>query len=168
MAGNYLFPIYVAQSLQAGAGYFAGGEITFALGAILAGAWLPQLISRHSAANTIPATMLVCLAGVALLYLLQLPLIYLLAGALIGFGNAGNRVARSSLLMHLVPNEVMGRVGGFYHVLDRILRTLLVLSLGIIDQHGPPAGFLLLGTFLAAALIIVWFTRAAAHPDAHA
>jgi MFS family permease len=166
MAGNYLFPIYVAQSLQAGAGYFAGGEITFALGAILAGAWLPQLISRHSAAQTIPATMLVCLAGIALLYLFQLPLVYLLAGALIGFGNAGNRVARSSLLMHLVPNEVMGRVGGFYHVLDRILRTLLVLSLGIIDQHGPPAGFLLLGIFLAAALIVVWLTRTAAEPTA--
>lgn len=166
MAGNYLFPIYVAQSLRAGAAYFAGGEITFALGAILAGAWLPHLISRHSAANTIPGTMIVCLVGIMLLYWLQLPAIYLLAGALIGFGNAGNRVARSSLLMHLVPNEVMGRVGGFYHVLDRILRTLLVLSLGVIDQHGPPAGFLLLGTFLAAALTVVWFTRAAASPSA--
>ena len=28
--------------------------------------------------------------------------------------------------------------------------------------------YILLGTFLAAALIIVWFTRAAAHPDTHA
>jgi hypothetical protein len=45
---------------------------------------------------------------------------------------------------------------------------LLVLSLGIIDQHGPPAGFLLLGTFLAAALVVVWLTRNAAHPEAHA
>lgn len=159
MAGNYLFPIYVAQTLHASAVYFAGGEIAFAVGAIIAGFMLPRLIGRHSAASTIPGTMLVFLAGLLILIVLRFPLAYLLAGALLGFGNAGCRVARSALLLHVVPNDVMGRVGGFYQVLDRVLRTVLVMSMAIIDTHGPPAGYLVLTLVLVAALAGVLQSR---------
>lgn len=168
MAANYLFPVYVSQTLAAGPGWFAGGEITFAAGAILAGLLLPRLISRHSAAATVPVTMLVFLAGLLLLAAVHLPLPYLCAGALLGFGNAGCRVARSALLLHLVPNAVMGRVGGFYQVLDRVLRTALVLAMGIIDAHGPPVGFALLAAVLLLALAGALRTRAAARPAAPA
>ena len=159
MAGNYLFPIYVAQTLQASAQYFAAGEIAFALGSILAGFFLPQLIGRHSAATTIPLTMFVFLAGLIVLVVLRFPVTFVLAGALLGFGNAGCRVARSALLLQLVPNDVMGRVSGFYQVLDRVLRTGLVMSMVIIDTHGPPAGYALLTGVLLLALLGVLQTR---------
>ena len=162
MAANYLFPIYVTQTLQAGAVYFAGGEIAFSVGAILAGFLLPRLISRHSAASTIPATMFVFLAGLLVIIALRFPLAYLLAGALIGFGNAGSRVARSALLLHVVPNELMGRVGGFYQVLDRVLRTGLVMAMAVVDTYGPPIGFVLLAAVLVLALGGVIHTRATA------
>ena len=161
MAGNYLFPIYVSKTLHAGAAWFAGGEIVFALGAILAGAMLPRLLAHHSAATTIPATMLVFLVGLALVILVPHPLVYLAAGALLGFGNAGCRVARSALLLHLVPNAMMGRVGGFYNVFDRVLRTGLVLAMGLIEVSGPPAGFLLLLAVLLLALVGVLYSRSA-------
>ncbi len=164
MAGNYLFPIYVTQTLHAGALWFAGGEITFAAGAVLAGAFLPRLIGRHSAAATIPATMLVFLGGLLLLLVVPVPLVYLAAGVLIGFGNAGCRVARSALMLHLIPNEVMGRVGGFYNVLDRILRTLLVLAMGVIEFSGPPAGFAVLLAVLVLALVGVMLSRDVLRP----
>lgn len=159
MAGNYLFPIYVAQTLQASAVYFAAGEIAFAVGSILAGFFLPRLLSRHSAATTIPGTMLVFLAGLIVIIVLRLPATFILAGALLGFGNAGCRVARSALLLRLVPNEVMGRVSGFYQILDRLLRTGLVMSMVIIDTHGPPAGYALLTAVLVLALLGVARTR---------
>ena len=167
MAGNYLFPIYVAQTLQAGAGWFAGGEIVFALGSILAGAILPSLIAQHRAATTIPGTMFVFLIGLALVAFVRHRLIYLAAGALLGFGNAGCRVARSTLLLNLVPNNMMGRVGGFYSVFDRLLRTGLVLAMGIIEISGPPAGFAILLAVVALALFGVTRTRSAlANPEA--
>jgi MFS family permease len=159
MAGNYLFPIYVTNTLHASAVYFAGGEITFACGAILAGFLLPKLISRHSAATTIPATMIVFLVGLTIVFLVRVPLAYLLAGTLLGFGNAGCRVARSALMLHIVPNAVMGRVGGFYNVLDRVLRTLFVMAMAIIDIYGPPAGFAVLLAILIVALLGVAQTR---------
>jgi MFS family permease len=159
MAGNYLFPIYVAQTLHASASYFAAGEVTFSLGAVVAGFFLPRLIGRHSAAATIPGTMLVFLAGLLVLILFRFPAAFLLAGALLGFGNAGCRVARSALLLHLVPNHVMGRVGGFYQVLDRVLRTLLVMAMVIIEVYGPPAGYMVLTAVLLVALFGVWQSR---------
>jgi MFS family permease len=161
MAGNYLFPIYVSQTLHASAAWFAGGEITFALGAVLAGALLPRLISQHSAASTIPGTMIVFLVGLLLVIFLRHPLTYLFAGVLLGFGNAGCRVARSALLLNIVPNEMMGRVGGFYNVFDRVLRTFLVFAMGVIELSGPPAGFVLLLGVLLLALVGVFQSRAA-------
>lgn len=152
MAGNYLLPIYVAQTLRAGPGWFAAGEIAFALGAIAAGFMLPRLIGRHSAADTLPGTMLVFLAGLLVVLVAPYPLAFLVAGVLLGFGNAGCRVARSSLLMHLVPNHMMGRVGGFYQVLDRVLRTLLVMAMVVIDTRGPVAGYLILTAVVVLAL----------------
>jgi len=168
MPANYLFPVYVSQTLAAGPECFAGGEITFAAGAILGGLLLPRLASRHSAAAAVPITMLVFLAGLLLLAAVHLPLPCLCAGALLGFGNAGCRVARSALLMHLVPTTVMGRVGGFFQVLDRVLRTALVLAMEIIDAHGPPVGFALLAVLLLLALAGALRTRAAARPVAPA
>ena len=164
MAGNYLFPIYVAQTLHVGAAWFAGGEIVYALGAILAGALLPRLALQHRAAATIPGTMLVFLVGLVLVIVVRNPLVYLAAGALLGFGNAGCRVARSALLLHLVPNEMMGRVGGFYNVFDRVLRTGLVLAMGIIEVSGPPAGFMILLAVLVLALVGVLQSRSAIQP----
>ncbi|MES2694979.1 MAG: MFS transporter [Verrucomicrobiota bacterium] len=161
MASNYLFPIYVSQTLQLSVGWFAAGEIAFAIGAIAAGFSLPRLIGRHSAANTIPLTMLVFLAGILLLIFFRFPLPYLIAGVFLGFGNAGCRVARSALMLHVVPNDVMGRVNGFYLVFDRIMRTVLVSSMFIIDLHGPPSGYMLLSVVFVIAFIGVLQSRSA-------
>lgn len=161
MAGNYLLPIYVAQTLRAGPGWFAAGEIAFACGAIAAGFMLPRLIGRHSAADTLPGTMLVFLAGLLLVIVAPFPPAFLAAGLLLGFGNAGCRVARSALLMHLVPNAMMGRVGGFYQVLDRVLRTLLVMAMVVIDTHGPTAGYLILSAVAVLAFAGALRSRAA-------
>ncbi|HVU35393.1 MAG TPA: MFS transporter [Opitutaceae bacterium] len=159
MAANYLIPIYVAETLHASAVYFAGGEITFAVGAIVAGALLPWLVSRHTAAATIPATMFVFLAGLVLVIVFHVPATFIAANALLGFGNAGCRVARNALMLHIIPVEVMGRVSGFYNVLDRVLRTLFVMAMGIVDFYGPPAGFVVLAILLVISLYGVLNTR---------
>jgi MFS family permease len=159
MAANYLFPIYVTQTLHAEAKVFGGGEMTFALGAITAGALLPQLIARHSAYRTISATILVFIFGLLVVIFLPFAPCYFLASILLGFGNAGCRVARSAFVLHVVPNEVMGRVSVFYNVFDRLMRTALVAALGIIDLYGPQAGFLLLLAVLLASYIGVMRTR---------
>ncbi|MBI5381975.1 MAG: MFS transporter [Opitutae bacterium] len=162
MVSNYLFPVYVAHTLQAGSLVFGLGEVAFALGAITAGALLPRLLERTDAARTIPGTMLIFIAGMAVIILVPHPWIYLAAGVLIGFGNAGCRVARSSLMLHVVPNAMMGRVSVFYQVFDRLVRTLLVGAMVITDWWGPTAGFMLLFVLALVALAGVYGSRHAA------
>lgn len=161
MASNYLFPIYVSQTLQADAKIFGAGEIAFALGAIVAGSFLPRLIAQHSAYHTITVTMAVFIGGLCVLVFLPFWPLYLTASVILGFGNAGCRVARSALMLHLIPNEVMGRINTFYSVFDRLMRTVLVGALVIIDYFGPRSGFALLFVLVLVAHIGLLRSRAA-------
>jgi len=160
MVGNYLFPIYVAQTLGAGAWVFGAGEIVFAAGAILAGFSLPRLIAVHSARRTVPVTMGLFALGATLLVLAPGVVSYLLAALLLGLGNAGSRVARSAALLHLVDNRVMGRVGSFFHAYDRVLRTVLTSTvIAIVTAGGARPAFALLLVLVLVSLIAVLRSR---------
>ncbi len=168
MVGNYLFPIYVSQTLHAGAWVFGAGEIAFAAGAVVAGLWLPRLIASHSAYRTIPVTMGLFAAGLVVIVFVPLVSLYLVAGVFLGFGNAGIRVARSALLLHLVDNQVMGRVGSFFHAYDRVLRTLLtslVIAM-VAGTGGIRAAYGLLLLLVLAAWWIAHATRDSIRPAA--
>lgn len=165
MVGNYLFPIYISQTLGAGAWVFGAGEVVFAAGAILAGLLLPRLIATHSARWTVPFTMILFAAGVALLVAKVNVALYLFAALLLGFGNAGSRVARAAALLHLVDNRVMGRVGSFYHAYDRVLRTALTSAvIPIVAVHGARTAFAVLLVIVLLSLAVVLRTRSALAP----
>jgi MFS family permease len=162
MVGNYLFPIYIAQTLGAGAWVFGAGEIVFAAGAILAGFILPRLIAAHSARWTVPFTITLFAAGLALLVGTAPVPVYLLSALLLGFGNAGSRVARSAAILHLVDNRVMGRVGSFFHAYDRVMRTLLTMAvIPIVAAAGARPAFALLLVLVLLSLVAVLRTRSA-------
>jgi hypothetical protein len=62
--------------------------------------------------------------------------------ALQGWGNAGSRVARSTMALETVPNELMGRVNLFYSALERLLRAIF---LAVVTQQvattNPKSGY---------------------------
>jgi len=162
MVGNYLFPIYISQTLRAGAWVFGAGEIVFAVGAIIAGLLLPRLIAAHSARRTVPATMAVFALGAALLVLFPRTAVYLVAALLLGFGNAGGRVARSAAMLHLIDNRVMGRVGSFFHAFDRVLRTILTSAvIALVAAGGARPAFALLLLLVLFSLVAVLRSRSA-------
>jgi MFS family permease len=167
MVGNYLFPIYISQTLRAGAWVFGAGEIVFALGAAAAGFALPRLLEGHSAQHTVPATTAIFAAGVTLLVFFPTVSVYLLAALLLGFGNAGSRVARNAALLHLVDKKVMGRVNSFFHAYDRVLRTVLTSAvIALVATGGARPAFALLLVVVLVALVAVWQSRSAMQPAA--
>lgn len=162
MVGNYLFPIYISQTLQAGAWVFGSGEVVFAIGAVLAGLLLPRLIAAHSARNTVPVTIAVFATGLALLVLFPHIAPYLVAALLLGFGNAGIRVARSAAMLHLIDNKVMGRVGSFFHAYDRVLRTVLTSAvMALVAAGGARTAFALLLALVLLGFAAVLRSRSA-------
>lgn len=160
MVGNYLFPIYVTQVLQASATVFGGGEIAFALGAMFAGAFMPQFATHRGADRAIVLAHAACIVAVVGLIVWPTPLPYYVAALCFGFGNAGTRVARSALMFLAVPNAVMGRVGMFFSAYDRVLRTLLTYAMTLlVVRAGAVAGFAVLLVVLMAAFAGVLASR---------
>jgi MFS family permease len=163
MVGNYLFPIYVSQTLEASPGVYGRGEMIFALGAIAAGLTIPLLTARHGHARTTVNLTGVYLVALLLLVVWPQVMPYYSALLLLGLGNAGVRVARNVIVLETVPNALMGRVHVFFIVFERSLRTLLILVMAsLVDQRGAPFCFLLLLLVNIAAFIGLLRTRRAA------
>ncbi|MBM3874560.1 MAG: MFS transporter [Verrucomicrobia bacterium] len=159
MAGNYLVPVYVSETLRAGPGTFALSEVAFAVGALGAGLLLPRLLARQTVGTLLPLIMAIFLVGLILQATLPFTAVFVGAMVLLGFGNAGTRVGRSALMLHVVPNAVMGRVTVFFSVLDRVMRTLLVSSMVVVDVWGAQAGFIVLLAVVAVGLAAAWLSR---------
>ena len=170
MVGNYLFPIYVDRVLAASSDVFGQGEVVFALGAMCAALLIPRLATHHGADRTIVVTMGLFLVGLTMLGLFAATPLYFAALLLLGFGNAGSRVARSAVVLTLVPVNVMGRVQMFFSAFDRLLRTILTFGATlIVARHSASLGFAGLAAILLIAFVSMLASRSsirAAAPEA--
>jgi len=159
MVDNYLLPVYVTEVLQSAANVFGGGEITFAIGALLAGVFIPVIATKRGANPVIMFTMTLCLMALSGLALVHTPFSYFISMGIFGVGNAGCRVARTAQMLHVVPNSVMGRVSMFFNGADRLLRTLLILtSTLIVAHHSPVLAFAILWLVLFASIMGAYAT----------
>jgi MFS family permease len=160
MVSNYLFPIYATRTLLAGPMIFGAGEVTFALGAIFAGLTVPRLSEAIGSYHTVLWT--VAMAALATLSLALFPAVglYLALNALLGWGNAGSRVARSTIILMVVPNALIGRVNVLFNLLERLLRTFILIYLtSRVEVHGAPFGFGLIAVLTGLAWIGVVLSR---------
>jgi MFS family permease len=132
MLGGYLTPIFVKDVLRAGPEVYGLGEVFYSLGAVIAGLTIPSLSLRLGLVGTLLVTV-----GAYTLAVLANPIvpsiaILLTSMALQGWGNAGSRVARGTLSLETIPNELMGRVTLFFSALERLLRAFF---LGVITSQ---------------------------------
>jgi MFS family permease len=126
MLGGYLTPIFVKDVLGAGPEVYGFSEVFYSLGAVVAGLTIPSMSGKL---GLVP-TLLVTVGGytIALAANPIFPQIAVLLGSMTlqGWGNAGSRVARSTLTLETVPNELMGRVTFFFSAVERLLRAVFL------------------------------------------
>jgi MFS family permease len=158
MVANYLSPIFVKDTLGMGSEVYATGEISYAVGAIIAGLTVPFVNGRIGLIPTLLFTIGVYTIAVALNPILPVAAIFFISFLLQGWGNAGSRVARSILVLKTVPNDIIGRVNLFYSAIERLFRAaLLALVTYLLKDWGPNlsyyilAGLCLAGWFLVVA-----------------
>jgi MFS family permease len=157
MVANFLSPIFVKETLGAGSEVYAGGEISYAVGAIAAGLTVPSLNGKIGLIPTLLCTIGTYTIAVALNPALPVVAIFFLSFLLQGWGNAGSRVARSILVLKTVPNEIIGRVNLFYSAIERLLRAaLLAWVTCLVKDRGPNLSYLILaGVCLTGWLLVV-------------
>lgn len=168
MVANYLAPIFVKDTLQAGPEIYGIGEATYAGGAIVAGLTVPALNGRIGLVPTLLITVAVFTLAAAAMPLFPVILAFLIAYSFQGWGNAGSRVARSILVLETVPNKLVGRVNLFYGALERFLRAiLLAVATRQVANAGPKSAYWLIsGISLVGWLLILACRRVRMFPVA--
>jgi MFS family permease len=126
MIVNYLTPVFVKDTLQTGPEVYGFGEVFYSLGAVLAGLTIPRMTGKIGLLPTMLLTVGCFTVAVAANPLFPGVAVLMGSLALQGWGNAGSRVARSTLTLETVPNELMGRVNLFYGALERLLRSIFL------------------------------------------
>ncbi|HUX20783.1 MAG TPA: MFS transporter, partial [Spirochaetia bacterium] len=160
MVGNYLFPVYILKTLQAGPSVLGAHETTYAVGAILAGLTIPLLLKRLGTLRSILITAGTYTIAIALVAFIPVVGLFLSATVLMGWGNAGTRVGRSSYLMKVVPKSIIGRVNSFFAAFGYAMRLVLIGSFAsIINRVGPPPMLMFVGVLLCIAFVGVLASR---------
>jgi len=126
MIGGFLVPVFIKNTLQAGPEVYGFAEVFYSSGAVVAGLTIPRLSDKNGVLPTLLLTV-----GCYTVAVVANPLhpgvgVLLASLALQGLGNAGSRVARSTMVLETIPNELMGRVNLFYSALERLLRTIFL------------------------------------------
>jgi MFS family permease len=160
MIGNYLMPIFIQKVLSAGPEVFGMSDLTYAVGAIAAGLTVPLLLQRIGSYRTVLLTVATFTVGILVTAWVQVVWVFLLLKIALGWGNAGSRVARNTIMMELVPNEIIGRVNSFFIAVGMALRVSMVaVFTQLVPVLGADTALTLLGIVLVAAFGGVLFSR---------
>jgi MFS family permease len=126
MINGFLMPVFVKNTLHAGPEVYGIAELFYSLGAVFAGLSIPRLSGRIGLVPTLLFTVGCFTVAAAANPLF--PGVAVLLGSVVlqGWGNAGSRVARSSMSLETIPNELIGRVNLFYSAIERFLRAVFL------------------------------------------
>ncbi|MFN9520278.1 MAG: MFS transporter, partial [Bacteroidota bacterium] len=126
-----VLPGYVERHLKNGGGVFALADGIYAVGALCAGVYVSKLFhSVHAVRAVISLTLLTALIFVWAFATRSVAVICTVS-FILGFTNAGIRVLRLTYLFNHVPNEVMGRVGSIFNMVNVLLRTCFIFLFSV-------------------------------------
>jgi MFS family permease len=124
--GLYVMPVYVDSYLKEGANVFAVGDMSFSLGALLAGFVTTRIFPEKKAVRGI--IILSAIAGLmyGAMVVSKVVLVFFLAQFVMGVCNAAVRILRITYLFHHIPNHVIGRTNSVLFMLNVFLRVCVI------------------------------------------
>jgi MFS family permease len=121
-----VLPAYIKLHLQAKGSSFAIADTIYAVGALCSGFFISKLFKKISLANIIISLTFV----VSLIFLWaavsKSVLVIYIVSLILGFCNAGIRILRLTYLFNHVPNELMGRVGSIFNLINVLTRSIFI------------------------------------------
>jgi len=155
MLTNYLFPVYLVDVLETDASVYGIQGMIYAIGAVIAGIFVPTLSSKFGNEKTIIIGIIVYTVAISLIVFVDLP-VYLSLMLFLAIGNSSTRVARNSYLMDHIPNNIIGRVDSLFRTLGLLIRILLLaLFTEMVSSDLIIYCFIVLSGILMLSLILV-------------
>ncbi|HAS43186.1 MAG TPA: hypothetical protein DCS93_22085 [Microscillaceae bacterium] len=154
LIGLFLIPIYVSDVLKADATVYGWHEVIWAIGSIIAGITIPVLAQKVRGRELVILSVSVYSLTIILLVLDIGVLAFLAVSMLMGWGNAGRRVARATVIMENVDNKMIGRMNATLMSFGKLIQFFLVYIFTlIIPLWGAKSAFAVLGVLL---VFICW------------
>jgi MFS family permease len=126
-----LLPMYVSNHLEQKADVYASAEVFYSIGALLAGLSIRNLFKKTNTVKAIIWLMIWSIAGFILCAFTKSTVLFLAFSVLIGITNAGARVLRITYLYEHIPNNIMGRAGSVFHIINIISRGIFLFLFSI-------------------------------------
>jgi MFS family permease len=157
MMTNYLHPIYITDVLKKDSSVYGIQSMVYGIGAALAGAIVPLWLRKIGTEISITITVFMYAIAITMFLFLKNMWIFYMLVSLTAFGNAGTRVARSSLMMERIPNEKIGRVDSLFRALGFLIRSaLLSVFTGLVSlQHVLIPYAILSGLLIISGLLVL-------------
>jgi MFS family permease len=157
MMTNYLHPIYIADVLKEDSSVYGIQSMIYGIGAALAGAIVPLWLRKIGTEVSITITVFMYAIAMTMFLLVKSTWIFYMLVSLAAFGNAGTRVARSSLMMERIPNEKIGRVDSLFRALGFLIRSaLLSVFTGLVSlRHVLIPYAILSGLLIISGLLVL-------------
>ncbi|NBI31267.1 MFS transporter [Chengkuizengella marina] len=160
MITNYVFPIYIESTLQAGGNVYGAHEMIFGVGALLAGITVPFLISKLGNVKIVLFGIFMFMLSMILTTIFPITTLFIIVSLFFGLANAGTRVARNTLMMEMIPNDKIGRVESLFRSIGLAIRITLIGSFTvIIPQSGTFSSLSILSIILITSVITAWIGR---------
>ncbi len=132
VCSTYLMPIYVNNHLHAGANVYAGSEMYFALGSLIAGFFTARIFTNHlKYSKVIVSLSLICSLVYLVLFESSSIFIFYIMHFLLGFLNASVRILRITYLFQHTPNSVIGRANSVFFMSNVLWRLLWIGTISI-------------------------------------
>ena len=124
---HLLLPMYIGNHLDEDVSSFAISELFYSIGALLTGVLIGKLVRKFQTIDSIIGLMILASVIAGMLVVTKSIWVLLLFSLLIGVSNAGTRVLRVSYLFNHIPNNIIGRTGSVFHMINIIFRFLFIL-----------------------------------------
>lgn len=128
---HMLLPWYVYNHLHEDAGVYASADITYAIGALFAGFFIARMFRDSSTVKAVIILMILTVIGCFIVAFTKSVFIFFAFSVLIGVTNAGIRVLRITWLFHHIPNNMMGRTGSVFQLINIFLRAIFIALFSI-------------------------------------
>jgi MFS transporter, DHA3 family, macrolide efflux protein len=155
----FTLPIFIKQFLNETERVYGLAESAFALGSLLSGIFILFLFPKDKL--TMGIIFLMIISAVLFVFIgfnTNLSL-FLLAYLVIGFGNAGIRVLRTTYIFNVIPNSVIGRTSSVFTVINSLFRMLFIALFSIpffnADSQIRLTMFIL-AAFILSGAIVLW------------
>jgi MFS family permease len=160
MVANYLKPIFIDNVLNGNANILGFSSMTYALGAIAAGISVPYILNKLQSFWTLIVAISLFTLSIFSMVWLPMTIIFLIMTIFQGWGNAGTRVVRRTLMLELIPNKIIGRVNTFFNTIGLLFRiAVLGTFTSELNSIGVSNAWMIMGTFLVISFLGVVASR---------